>query len=137
MKIQSLSYLLIETTNLHEWADYAKDVVGLMKNDSLSDEQNLYLRMDEKSFRFHITLGDSKRFLAAGFSLADKAAFDDAKSELDQANIDYEDLGDEIATLRCVELSTVCLKRTYLPSTSIVFPIFVLPTATYDLSFNL
>ena len=74
MKIQSLSYLLIETTNLQEWADYAKDVVGLMKNDSLSDEQNLYLRMDEKSFRFHITLGDSKRFLVAGFSLADKAA---------------------------------------------------------------
>ena len=100
MKIQSLSYLLIETTNLQEWADYAKDVVGLMKNDSLSDEQNLYLRMDEKCFRFHITLGDSKRFLVAGFSLADKAAFDDAKSELDQANIDYEDLGDETATLR-------------------------------------
>jgi hypothetical protein len=41
MKIQSLSYLLIETTNLQEWSDYAKDVVGLMKNDSLSDEHNL------------------------------------------------------------------------------------------------
>ena len=71
MKIQSLSYLLVETTNLQEWADYAKDVVGLMKNDSLSDEENLYLRMDEKSFRFHIKTGDSKKFLAAGFSLAD------------------------------------------------------------------
>ena len=75
MKIQSLSYLLVETTNLQEWADYAKDVVGLMKNDSLSDEENLYLRMDEKSFRFHIKTGDSKKFLAAGFSLADKSCF--------------------------------------------------------------
>ena len=103
MKIQSLSYLLVETTNLQEWVDYAKDVVGLMKNDSLSDEHNLYLRMDERSFRFHITTGDSQKYLAAGFSLSDKAAFDDAKSELDQANIDYEDLGDEIAKLRCVE----------------------------------
>ena len=69
MKIQSLSYLLIETTDLQELADYAKDVVGLMKNDSLSDEHNLYLRMDEKSFRFHITTGDKQRCLAAGFSL--------------------------------------------------------------------
>ena len=42
-------------------------------------------------------------YLAAGFSLSDKAAFDDANSELDQANIDYEDLGDELAILRCVE----------------------------------
>ena len=32
MKIQSLSYLLIETTDLQEWADYAKDVVGLIFN---------------------------------------------------------------------------------------------------------
>ena len=103
MKIQSLSYLLIETTDLQEWADYAKDVVGLMKNDSLSDEQNLFLRMDEKSFRFHIKTGSSKKYLAAGFSLSDKAAFDNAKSELDKAKVDYEDLGHEIAKLRCVE----------------------------------
>ena len=103
MKIQSLSYLLIETTDLQEWADYAKDVVGLMKNDSLSDEQNLFLRMDEKSFRFHIKTGSSKKYLAAGFSLSDKAAFDNAKSELDKAKVDYEDLGHEIAKLRCVD----------------------------------
>ena len=103
MKIQSLSYLLVETTDLQEWDDYAKDVVGLMKNDSLSDDQNLYLRMDKKSFRFHITTGDSQKYLAAGFSLSDKASFDDAKSELDRANIEYEELGDEIAKLRCVE----------------------------------
>ena len=40
MKIQSLSYLLIETTNLQEWSDYAKDVVGLMKNDSLETSKH-------------------------------------------------------------------------------------------------
>ena len=111
MKIQSLSYLLVETTNLQEWVDYAKDVVGLMKNDSLSDEHNLYLRMDERSFRFHITTGDSQKYLAAGFSLSDKAAFDDAKSELDQANIDYEDLGDEIAKVRCVEECDLMIRQ--------------------------
>ena len=84
MKIQSLSYLLVETTNLQEWADYAKDVVGLMKNDSLSDEENLYLRMDEKSFRFHIKNGDSKKFLAAGFSLAEE--IQNEQTELSQSN---------------------------------------------------
>ena len=71
MKIQSLSYVLIETTDLQEWADYAHNVVGLMRNDSLSDENNLYLRMDDKSFRFHVTTGQAKRFIAAGFNLKD------------------------------------------------------------------
>ena len=35
MKIESLSYVSIETTDLQEWDDYAKNVVGLMKNESL------------------------------------------------------------------------------------------------------
>ena len=31
MKIESLSYVSIETTDLQEWDDYAKNVVGLIK----------------------------------------------------------------------------------------------------------
>ena len=31
MKIKSLSYILIETTDINHWESYARDVVGLMK----------------------------------------------------------------------------------------------------------
>ena len=102
MKIQSLSYVLIETTDLQEWADYAENVVGLMKNESLSDADNLFLRMDKKSFRFHITTGDSKRYLAAGFSLSDKESFEQAKKELINGNISFENLSDDVIASRCV-----------------------------------
>ena len=102
MKIQSLSYVLIETTDLQEWADYAHNVVGLMRNDSLSDENNLYLRMDDKSFRFHVTTGQAKRFIAAGFNLKDQAAFEQAKGELSNANISFEDFTEEMIQARCV-----------------------------------
>ena len=54
MKIKSLSYILIESTNLESWEVYARDVVGLMKNDDLSDENNLFFRMDESPFRFQV-----------------------------------------------------------------------------------
>ena len=102
MKIQSLSYVLIETTDLQEWADYAHNVVGLMRNDSLSDENNLYLRMDDKSFRFHVTTGQAKRFIAAGFNLKDRAAFEQAKEELSNANISFEDFTEKMIQARCV-----------------------------------
>ena len=76
MKIESLSYVSIETTDLQEWDDYAKNVVGLMKNESLSDDHNLYLRMDEKAFRFHIQTGGSKKFIAAGLNIRGKEEFE-------------------------------------------------------------
>ena len=91
MKIESLSYVSIETTDLQEWDDYAKNVVGLMKNESLSDDHNLYLRMDEKAFRFHIQTGGSKKFIAAGLNIRGKEEFEVAKNELTSANIEFAD----------------------------------------------
>ena len=63
MKIESLSYVSIETTDLKEWDDYAKNVVGLMKNESLSDDHNLYLRMDEKLLDFIFKLAGLRNLL--------------------------------------------------------------------------
>ena len=103
MKIESLSYVSIETTDLKEWDDYAKNVVGLMKNESLSDDHNLYLRMDEKAFRFHIQTGGSKKFIAAGLNIRGKEEFEVAKNELTNANIEFADFSDELIAARCVE----------------------------------
>lgn len=58
--------------------------------------------MDDKSFRFHVTTGQAKRFIAAGFNLKDQAAFEQAKGELSNANISFEDFTEEMIQARCV-----------------------------------
>jgi hypothetical protein len=47
MKVKSLSYIVVDSTDINQWDSYARDVVGLMKNDGKSDANNLFLRMDE------------------------------------------------------------------------------------------
>ena len=103
MKIKSLSYILIETTDINHWESYARDVVGLMKNQEKSNENNLFLRMDESPFRFQIQKGDIDRYGIGGFELASKEEFEQAKIELTDSGIVFETQGDDIAQIRCVE----------------------------------
>lgn len=70
MKIESLSYILIETTDIQKWESYAHDVVGLMKNEKKSNENNLFLRIDESPFRFQVQKGETERYVLGGFELA-------------------------------------------------------------------
>ncbi len=50
MKVKSLGYILIETTDILKWESYANEVVGFMKNDKLSDSDNLFYKIDEEPF---------------------------------------------------------------------------------------
>jgi hypothetical protein len=43
MKIKSLSYIVIDSTDISLWEAYALNVVGLMKNEEKSDDNNLFL----------------------------------------------------------------------------------------------
>ena len=103
MKIKSLSYILIESTDISQWEAYAQDVVGLMKNEDKSDESNLFLRMDESPFRFHIQKSDVDRYATGGFELSSKEDFEDAKEQLTEAGIEFKTEDDELAKVRCVE----------------------------------
>ena len=103
MKIKSLSYIVIDSTDISLWETYARDVVGLMKNEEKSDEKNLFLRMDESPFRFHVQKSDVDRYNLGGFELSSKEDFDGAKKELTDLGIDFTIENDELAKLRCVE----------------------------------
>ena len=46
MKIKSLSYILIESTDISQWEVYAQDVVGLMK---VAEEMNIPLEFFDRS----------------------------------------------------------------------------------------
>jgi 3,4-dihydroxy-9,10-secoandrosta-1,3,5(10)-triene-9,17-dione 4,5-dioxygenase len=103
MKIKSLSYILIESTDISQWEAYAKDVVGLMKNEDKSDENNLFLRMDESPFRFHVQKSDVDRYARGGFELSNKQDFEDAKEQLTDAGIEFKTEDDQLEKIRCVE----------------------------------
>ena len=103
MTIKSLSYIVIDSTDISLWETYARDVVGLMKNEEKSDENNLFLRMDETPFRFHVQKGDADRYNLGGFELSSKEDFDSAQKELAEAGIEFNSENDELAKQRCVE----------------------------------
>ena len=103
MKIKSLSYITIESTDISEWEAYAKNVVGLMKNEDLSDENNLFLRMDESPFRFQVFKGSENKYSKGGFEVANKEDFEDAKKQLQDLNISFQEEGEDLAKVRCVK----------------------------------
>ncbi len=102
LKVKSLGYILIETTDILKWESYANEVVGFMKNDKLSDSDNLFYKIDEEPFRFHVTKGPNDRYVLGGFELEDKDAFEDAKKTLKDEGIEYEELSNETSQLRGV-----------------------------------
>ena len=79
MKIKSLSYIVIHSTDISLWEAYARDVVGLMKNEEKSDDNNLFLRMDESPYRFHVQKSDVDKYHLGGFELSSKEDFEGAK----------------------------------------------------------
>ena len=88
MKVKGLEYILIETTDLSKWEDYALNVCGFMKNPEASNENQLALKIDQAPFRFLITRGSSERYVAGGFSLENEESLELALSELSNIGIE-------------------------------------------------
>ena len=55
MNIRGLAYVVAETTDLARWKSYAEGVLGMMT--APSSDGGLYLRMDERQFRFAVQAG--------------------------------------------------------------------------------
>ncbi len=89
MQVKSLGYAVIQSTDLTKWESYADDVVGLMRSTSMPDNGTLYLKMDERPFRYAIQKGDVDGLLCAGWEVADEAAFDAAQQELTEAGVEF------------------------------------------------
>lgn len=94
MDIKALGYICIESTDIEQWRHYATQVVGMVVAPSMPDSGDLFLKMDEYSWRLRIINSDKNRLSVAGWELASKADFDQALSELQASGIDYK-RGDE------------------------------------------
>ena len=103
MDVRGLGYLEIEASDVGAWRTYATDVVGLAVAGS-SDEA-LYLKMDERPFRFVIVPGEADRLNSVGWEVPNEAALDAAEAELEAAGVAVErGTADEAAARRVREL---------------------------------
>ena len=90
MNVKSLGYLRIASTDIARWREYGTSILGMMLAPTMPDDGNLYLKMDERPFRFAIIPGAADRLLCAGWELAGPEEFDDALDELTAAGVAWE-----------------------------------------------
>ena len=64
MSIHSLGYITVNATDLSRWADYGTQVLGLAVNETLTQAHggNLYLKMDDRPFRFLVETADADSY---------------------------------------------------------------------------
>ena len=99
--IRGLAYVVAETTALSKWQTYAEGVLGMMT--APSPDGGLYVRMDERQFRFAVQIGTRDAYVASGWEVADQSAFQAALVHLADAGITVA-LGDAaLCRLRCVQ----------------------------------
>jgi 3,4-dihydroxy-9,10-secoandrosta-1,3,5(10)-triene-9,17-dione 4,5-dioxygenase len=102
MNVKSLGYLWIESTDVAKWREFGTRILGLMPAPGMPDDGNVYLKMDERPYRFAIFPGTRDRLAFAGWELADAAAFEAALAGLGTAGVAFERLPEATARARRV-----------------------------------
>jgi len=102
MSIRSLGYVLIESTDIEQWRSFGTDVLGLMIAPGMPENDYVYLKADERPFRFAIVPGEADRLLLSGWEMMDAAAFAAACAALDDAGVAYEVGSEEDCRARAV-----------------------------------
>ena len=77
MGVSNLGYVILEMQDPAGWAKFAKDVLGFGVAKSFGEKGAKYLRMDSAPFRYMIRKGDADRFVAGGYEMATKKAFEE------------------------------------------------------------
>ncbi len=106
MNIRSLAYIVAQTDDLGEWRDYAEQVLGAMAQPA--PDGSLYIKFDERPHRMVITEGSEKRYVASGWELAGKAAFEAALSKLDEAQVGWELADEALCRQRGFQAVAIC-----------------------------
>ena len=90
MKISSLSYILIESTDPDQWCKYATDVLGLqVVCPAGGKEDSVYLKCDNRPWRIAVQKGSSDRYLLSGWEISDSVGFNAVCKKLTEQNIAF------------------------------------------------
>jgi len=77
MGVSNLGYAVLEMKDPAGWAKFAKDVLGFGIAKSFGEKGTKYLRMDSAPFRYMIRKGPADRFVAGGYEMSSKKAYED------------------------------------------------------------
>ncbi|PZU00302.1 MAG: glyoxalase [Brevundimonas sp.] len=107
MTIQSLAYIVLETTDLDAWRRFGCEIVGMAEAEDSGDDA-LLLRMDGRPFRVRVEKGAQDRFLVAGWQCATRAAFAAARTAVEAAGVATESASTAEARARSFQAMFRC-----------------------------
>lgn len=106
MKIHSLGYIVVNSTEPARWADYGTQVLGMMdvsaKLRSGSDD-SVYLKMDDRPYRIVVNKSDQDSYAASGWEVAGPQEFAAAIHTLEKHKVAFERASAELAARRRVQ----------------------------------
>ncbi len=89
--IRGLAYVVAGTTDLPRWKRYAEGVLGMMTD--AAPGGGLYVKMDERQYRFLVLPGSRDAYVASGWEVLGPAAFEAGLATLKASGTPVE-LGD-------------------------------------------
>lgn len=87
MNIRSLGYAFIESNDPGAWLTFGTQVLGMMAVKRGDDEDHVYLKIDERPFRFAIVPGNENRLQLLGFEVLNREEFNYAIEKLEQHGV--------------------------------------------------
>ena len=82
MSIKNLGYLVVQSTDLSKWDDYGTNVLGMMKSTTMADNGSVYLKMDQRPYRYQVIEGPFDSLLYCGWDMGCEADFNAAVDAL-------------------------------------------------------
>lgn len=104
MKIHSLGYIGVNSTDPAKWAAYGTNVLGMMDvSEALNGGDNVFLKMDDRPYRIFIEKSDQDSYQLSGWEVAGPAEFADAIQILESKGINFERASAELIATRQVQ----------------------------------
>lgn len=101
MKIHSLGYLVVDSTDLAAWREFGTQILGLAPG-VRDDEEELWLRADERCHRIVVQAADVDEVKAIGWELRSDVELENLEADLTAAAVPFERV-DGLAASRGVE----------------------------------
>ena len=105
----ALGYLGFQTRDLPAWRKWSTEVLGLQEVEAPRGvpQDHLYLRMDERAWRFAVEPGDTGAIAYAGWEVASPSQLDRLVNALEEAGV-HVHRNPDLARLRRVEQLVCC-----------------------------
>ncbi|GAB3103779.1 biphenyl 2,3-dioxygenase [Aestuariicella hydrocarbonica] len=106
MKIHSLGYIGVHSTNPAHWSHYGTQVLGMMDNSETlrgEDKECVYLKMDDRPYRILVEAADQDRYAFSGWEVAGPKDFADAINTLEAHDVAYQQGSADLIQARQVQ----------------------------------